>query len=86
MYVASDLKGKYIGSNARLILDIFEHWENNNQEGLLLFLDFEKAFDSVEWNFLFKTLETFNFGTNSRFHHFAVDISDEAYYSQFFAL
>jgi hypothetical protein len=58
------IKGRYIGSNARLILDIFEHWENNNQEGLLLFLNFEKAFDSDEWNFLFKTLETFNFGTN----------------------
>ena len=47
-----------------MILDIFEHWENSNQDGLLLFLDFEKAFDSVEWNFLFQTLETFNFGTN----------------------
>lgn len=58
------IKGRFIGTNARLILDIFEYCENNNQEGLLLFLDFEKAFDSVEWNFLFKTLETFNFGTN----------------------
>lgn len=29
---------------------------------LLLFLDFEKAFDSVEYNFMFKTLEKFNFG------------------------
>ena len=55
------IKGRFIGTNARLILDIFEYCENNNQEGLLLFLDFEKAFDSVEWNFLFKTLETFNF-------------------------
>ena len=57
------IKGRFIGENARLILDIFEYCENSNDEGIFLFLDFEKAFDSVEWNFLFKTLEKFNFGT-----------------------
>jgi len=30
--------------------------------GILLFIDFEKAFDSLEWNFMFKCLETFGFG------------------------
>ena len=58
------IKGRYIGDNARLILDIFEYCTENNQIGLFLFLDFEKAFDSIEWNFLFKTLEKFNFGDN----------------------
>ena len=30
--------------------------------GLLRFLDFEKAFDTVEWSFLHKTLQHYNFG------------------------
>ena len=30
--------------------------------GLLLFIDFEKAFDTIEWNFMRKVLEHFGFG------------------------
>ena len=56
------IRGRYIGANARLILDIFEYCENFYQDGKLLFLDFEKAFDSIEWNFLYKTFNKFNFG------------------------
>jgi hypothetical protein len=36
--------------------------EENNMDGLLLFVDFEKAFDSIEWKFLQKALNSFNFG------------------------
>ena len=49
------IKESYIGENARIILDILDYCEENNSDGILLFLDFEKAFDSIEWNFVFKT-------------------------------
>ena len=50
------IKGRFIGTNARTILDAFEYCCDKNHEGILLFLDFQKAFDSVEWNFIFETL------------------------------
>ena len=56
------IKGRFIGINARTIVDIFEYCEQNDIDGILLFLDFQKAFDSVEWNFMFKVLKEFNFG------------------------
>lgn len=46
-----------------MILDVFEYYVHNDLDGILLFLDFEKAFDSIEYNFMFKTLEKFNFGS-----------------------
>ena len=35
--------------------------DKNKLNGLLLFIDFEKAFDTIEWSFLKKALEKFNF-------------------------
>ena len=39
------------------------HLNYNNLPGLLICIDFEKAFDSVDWNFMMKVLETFGFGS-----------------------
>lgn len=36
--------------------------EKENIPGLMLFVDFQKAFDSVEWEFILKSIEAFNFG------------------------
>ena len=38
----------------------------NKIPGILLFIDFEKAFDTLEWSFLHQALEVLNFGPNIR--------------------
>ena len=56
------LQNRFIGECTRLIYDIMNNCENKNIDGLLMLIDFEKAFDSVSWKFLYKTLNFFNFG------------------------
>ena len=56
------IAGRYIGENIRLIYDIMQYTEENNIPGLLLSVDFEKAFDSVSWSFIYKVMEFFGFG------------------------
>ena len=56
------VKGRNIGDNIRLIMDVIDYTENNNISGAILLLDIEKAFDTVCHNFLFEVLKRFNFG------------------------
>jgi hypothetical protein len=51
-----------MGENTCLLYDLMHYLEENNKTGLLLLVDFEKAFDSIEWLFLKKALNSFNFG------------------------
>ena len=56
------VNGRYIGQNIRLLSDIMEFSDSKKCQGIRLFVDFEKAFDTLEWSFISKTLEVFNFG------------------------
>lgn len=56
------MKGRYIGEYTRLILDIIQRREEDQIPDLLLLVDFEKAFDSLEWDFMFKCLNFLGFG------------------------
>ena len=58
------MKGRYIGENIRLLYDTILLTEKENIPGLLLMIDFEKAFDSVSWVFIEKALKFFNFPNN----------------------
>ena len=56
------MKGRNIAENIRILYDSIYCTKKAKQHGILLALDFEKAFDSLEWNFIFCILEKCNFG------------------------
>ena len=56
------IKGRFIGQNIRLLNDLIEYTDDHKIPGILLFIDFEKAFDTTEWSFTQNVLKCFNFG------------------------
>ena len=60
------LKSRYIGQNIRTIIDIMDYTEKEKKQGLIAFLDFEKAFDSIDWRVLDDALRCFNIGQEFR--------------------
>ncbi len=56
------LKGRYIGQNIRIIEDVSFCTKISKILRIILCIDFEKAFDSLNWNCKFKTFHKFNFG------------------------
>ena len=60
------IKGRFIGCNIRMIEDAMIYTNSNNLPGILLNIDFEKAFDSINWTFIDECLAAFNFGNGFR--------------------
>jgi len=64
--ISSDQRGflsdRYIEENTRLVYDLIHYCKENKREGILLLVDFEKAFDSIEWMYTRKVLQKYNFG------------------------
>ena len=55
------VSGRYIGTNIVRIENLLEHCKRQGINGILINVDFEKAFDSIEWRFLYQALEYFGF-------------------------
>ena len=60
------MANRSIGDNIRLVYDTLKYAESTQSSGILLLIDFEKAFDSISHSFLMRTLEYFNFGVSIR--------------------
>ena len=58
------VEGRFIGESIRVINDLIKHIDREDEEGILFSTDIEKAFDSVDHNFLFATLKRYGFGTD----------------------
>ena len=56
------ISGRFIGENTRMVYDTIDYCSSNNKKGLLLILDFSKAFDTIEWQSISDVLQLFNFG------------------------
>ena len=55
------MAGRFTGDNIRLIYDVLNFSQVQKKKGLLLLIDFEKAFDSIAWSFIDKSLRFYNF-------------------------
>ena len=58
------MSGRFIGENIRLLYDIMMYTDINDIPGLLLLIDFEKAFDSISHEFIMQVLDFYNFGAS----------------------
>ena len=55
------IKNRFIGFNHRQIQDIIDYTDSYQINGAVIFVDFVKAFDSLEWDFMLRTLKHFGF-------------------------
>ena len=60
------IKGRYIGENIFKMLNIIEYLDGEQVDALLINIDFEKAFDNLEWDFIDYCLKRLNFGESLR--------------------
>ena len=58
--------GRNISENNRMIDDIIEFVDKEDEEGVIIFVDQQKAFDRIEWGWLNYVMERFNFGLKFR--------------------
>lgn len=61
---AGFLPKRNIGENLRTIQDVIDYTESVSQHALLVALDFRKAFDSIEWSFIYRAFQEFGFSPN----------------------
>ena len=55
---------KFIGMNLQLMYNILTYTDTENIPGMLVLVDFFKAFDSIDWGYIEQVLQYLNFGND----------------------
>ena len=58
------MKARRITASIRKILDIMNKLEQQGREGWVLSVDFQKCFDMIDFEAIFKSMSFFSFGEN----------------------
>ena len=86
------LKDRFIGENIIKAISIIEYAEQENLPALLMFVDYEKAFDTVEWNYVEECLLYFNFSytiinwVKILYRNITSCVANNGWFSDFFEL
>ena len=89
---AGYMENRFCGENTRLIADVIDFCQNKKASCVILLADFEKAFDTVKWNFLKKVLNYYGFGYNFKrwitilYNDSESCVANNGYTSSFFKL
>jgi hypothetical protein len=87
---AGCIKNRSTFGNIRSIYDVINYINDTQTTGIITFVDYEKAFDTVSWKFLFDCLKTYNFGTNyinaikTLYNSIETCVTNNGHISQFF--
>ena len=58
------LEKRFIGQNIASLIEVIDYCENNDLAAVLISIDFEKAFDKLDWDFLWKCMHFFKIPEN----------------------
>ena len=84
------MPSRYIGSNVRKLIDMLQYIINEDKSAVLITIDFEKCFDSIDHEVLIAVLEFFNFGPEIIswirliYKDFQLAVVNNGYVSQYF--
>ena len=56
------VEGRQIINASVIANELVDHWQKRKEKGVICKLDIEKAFDSINWQFLMKTMLRMGFG------------------------
>ena len=86
------LNNRFIGLNLKLMYDILSYTDSQNIPGMLILVDFYKAFDSIDWGFIEQVLDFLNFGNDLKkwvklfYTEISSCVSVNGEYSQYFPI